>query len=219
MQLRPLIIVFAKAPIPGRVKTRLVADPLRVAELHTAFVRDVLAMAETLRGEVDLELSTDRPTGEWAEFSIPRSLQSAGDLGQKMYHAIDGALSLGRPQVVIVGSDSPLLPSAHLRGLLHSAVDLAIGPTDDGGYYAIACRKTVPAMFDGVRWSTATTLEDTLAAANRCGLKVELGSPWFDVDLREDLARLLDLLKKDPTAKRGTNLFHIVTTLCHSVTL
>jgi rSAM/selenodomain-associated transferase 1 len=215
--LRPLIIVFAKAPIPGRVKTRLGADPLHAAALHAAFVRDTLAMLEPLRVQADLELSTDRRTDEWAEFSIPLSLQSEGDLGQRMFNALDGALSRGRPKVVIVGSDSPLLPSTHLVSLLESAADLAIGPTDDGGYYAIACRKTPPAMFNGVRWSTAATLQDTLDAASRCGLKAELGSAWFDVDFREDLDRLLELLKRAPDTKRATSLLPIVTMLCQPV--
>jgi len=135
MQLRPLIIVFAKAPIPGRVKTRLGTDPCQAATLHAAFVRDTLAMVETLRGVADIELSTDQPAHEWAEFSIPLSLQSGGDLGQRMYSALHGALSAGRPKVVIVGSDSPLLPPGHLGTLLQSKADVAVGPTDDGGYY------------------------------------------------------------------------------------
>lgn len=217
MPLRPLVIIFAKAPIAGRVKTRLGADPVQAATLHASFVRDTLGMVETLRDEADLELSTDRPTDEWAEFSIPLSLQSEGDLGQRMFNAMDGALSRGRRQVVIVGSDSPLLPPAHLGCLLKSTADLALGPTDDGGYYAIACRKTASAMFDGVRWSTASTLADTLAAAGRCGLKADLGSTWFDVDLRGDLDRLLELLKRDPKTSRAARLLPIVTTLCQSV--
>jgi len=61
---------------------------------------------------------------------------------------------------------------------------------DDGGFYAIACRRIAPAMFEGVAWSTSNTLRDTVGALTYCGLSVELGPAWFDVDTPEDLQRL-----------------------------
>lgn len=186
----PLIVLFAKAPAPGRVKTRLGLDPRRAADLHSEFVRQTLIMLESLRGEADVELSTDEPTEAWLEFPVPRSVQNAGQLGERIYAALEQALAAGRPKALILGSDSPGLPAAHLRALLASTADVRLGPVDDGGLYAIACGKTVPAMFDGVRWSTGFTLNDTGKALTSCGLSVELGSAWFDVDRPEDLMRL-----------------------------
>jgi hypothetical protein len=188
--LLPLIVLFAKAPSPGRVKTRLRLDPVRAARLHTSFVGRTLAMLESLRDVADVELSTDAPTETWREFPVARSLQVAGQLGERIYAALAGALAAGRPRALILGSDSPGLPAAHLRALLASAADAALGPVEDGGFYAIACRNTAPAMFAGVRWSTGDTLRDTVRALEKCGLTVELGPPWFDVDRPEDLARL-----------------------------
>jgi rSAM/selenodomain-associated transferase 1 len=188
--LPPLIIVFAKAPVPGRVKTRLGIDPVRAAELHSAFVRGTLTMLNQLRDTADVEVSTDEATDAWGDFQFARSLQVPGDLGERLFAAIRLALDGGRPRVVILGSDSPGLPPDHIRGLLASCADVAIGPTEDGGFYAIACRKAVPQMFHGVRWSSASTLEDTTRAIERCGLTLELGPRWFDVDTPEDLERL-----------------------------
>jgi len=179
----PLVILFAKAPVAGRVKTRLGLEASRAARLHEAMVRDTLAMLRAL--DAELELHTDVATDAWAEFAVPRKLQAAGDLGARML----AALEAGR-QVMIVGSDAPTLPLGHLEWLLASSADVALGPAEDGGYYAISCRRIHQRMFAGVEWSTRRTLEQTVAAAEACGLSVELGPVWFDVDSPEDLARL-----------------------------
>jgi hypothetical protein len=199
--LLPLIVLFAKAPVPGRVKTRLGVDPQCAADLHSSFVRQTLVMLESLRGEADVELSTDEPTQAWSEFAVARSVQAAGQLGERIYAALEQALAAGRPKVMILGSDSPGLAAAHIRALLGSSADVAIGPVDDGGFYAIACARTAPAMFDGVRWSTAATLSDTVKVLASCGFSIELGPAWFDVDRPEDLRRLHreNTVRKDKT--------------------
>jgi glycosyltransferase A (GT-A) superfamily protein (DUF2064 family) len=147
-------------------------------------------MLESLRDVADVELSTDEPTQAWPAFLVPRSVQRPGQLGQRIYLALEQALASGRPKSLILGSDSPGLPAAHVRALLASPADICLGPVDDGGFYAIACSRIAPAMFDGVRWSTSTTLSDTVRALKECGLSVELGPAWFDVDRPQDLTRL-----------------------------
>ena len=97
---------------------------------------------------------------------------------------------------MIVGSDAPTLPAEHLQEILESPSDVTLGPTEDGGYYAIACRMPLPdAVFRGVRWSTEHTLGDTVHAAKECGLTVGLGREWWDVDTPEDLERLRNPIK------------------------
>lgn len=191
--MRPVILLFAKAPVPGRVKTRL--QPLlsahQAAGLHSALVEDALELLLTSLPEVDVELYTDTLTDAWGAVPVARKLQAKGDLDVKMRSAAEAALREGRPRVMIVGSDSPTLPGAHLATLLDSAADVALGPCEDGGYYAIAFRRTHPAMFDGVTWSVATTLDNTAAACRRAGLTVEFGPRWFDVDAPADVLRLL----------------------------
>jgi hypothetical protein len=186
------MMVFAKAPVPGRVKTRLapLVDADRAAELHLSFVKDVLSRLEGFADRADIELHTDIPCAAWPEFPGPRRLQPEGDLGVKMYTALLGALAAGRPQAIIVGADSPNLPQGHLEALLAAPADVALGPAEDGGYYAIAARRAHPAMFKGVPWSTDKALEETIAAVRRAGLSVELAPEWYDVDSPEDLLRL-----------------------------
>ncbi|MBI1786293.1 MAG: TIGR04282 family arsenosugar biosynthesis glycosyltransferase [Acidobacteria bacterium] len=187
----PVIILFAKAPVPGRVKTRL-AESLgeeAAAELHEAFAADMLAKLDGLAG-VSIELHTDIETDAWRDRRVARKLQSGGDLGERMLHALSGALDAGRPAAMIVGSDSPDLPALYLEELLTLPADVALGPSEDGGYYAIGCRHTHSRMFAGVPWSTSMTLAETERSASACGLSVARGSSWYDVD---DLVTLLRL--------------------------
>ncbi len=190
--MRPAILLFAKAPRPGRVKTRLQPrlTPSQAATLHEAFVRDALTMLAGTVPASDIELYTDISTDAWADIEVARALQVEGDLGARMLAALEAGLAAGRPRVTIVGSDAPTLPPDHLRELLAADADVALGPTEDGGYYAISCRRTRPEMFRGVVWSEAHTLEDTVRACEACGLSVALGPAWWDVDTPDDLRRL-----------------------------
>ena len=194
--LLPLLIVFAKVPQPGHVKTRLGLEPTAAASLYAEFVSRTLETVFKFRDEADLELSLDIPYPAWTEFSILRTVQNDGDLGVKLYAALDRGLSMGHPNVVILGSDSPTLPPEHIRWLLNCDADVALGPTLDGGYYGIACRKISPTMFNSVRWSSVDALRDTTAEIERCGMRYEIGPKWFDVDTPEDLHRMSANLRR-----------------------
>lgn len=194
---RPVIIVFAKAPVAGAVKTRLI--PRTGAELafrlHQAFVQDTL---DSLEG-FDVELHTDRPTTEWISQKRIK-IQRQGDLGQRMFYALEAALGAKRSQAMILGSDSPTLPSRFLSQIFASPADVCLGPAEDGGYYAIACRKIKPMMFEGVSWSTSETRAQTIAAVQKSGLTLALGPEWYDVDCGVDLDRLI----RDPGLRPAT---------------
>jgi len=187
------MILFAKAPVEGRVKTRLAAaiGAARATALHRAFVADSLAKLNEFTNLADIELHTDILTDAWSEPGVAREVQTPGNLQLKLLHALGKALAAGRPQVIVFGSDSPTLPRAHVHRLLESAADVALGPCEDGGYYAIACRRVHPDMFAGVTWSTPEVLEQTERAARACGLSVERGDEWYDVDGPDDLKRLM----------------------------
>lgn len=193
--LRPLLILFAKAPIAGRVKTRLCPPlvPAEAAELHSALVLDMGAMLSRLAPLADAELSTDVATEAWLVLALPRTLQVEGDLGARLLHALESGLSQGRETVLVLGSDAPGLPSAYIQELLRSAADVTLGPTPDGGFFAIACRTVHREMFAGVRWSSERALEDVVEQVSACGLSVALGPAWFDVDVEADMLRLLDM--------------------------
>lgn len=141
-----------------------------------------------------IELHTDVVTDAWNEQKVARRLQCEGNLGDRMLRA----LQMGAPHVMIVGSDAPALPVEYLQEILDSPADVTLGPTEDGGYYAIACRAPVnERMFDGVRWSTEHTLADTMRAAEACGLRVSLGREFWDVDSIADLERWRSLSRSE----------------------
>lgn len=193
--MRPVIMLFAKAPRPGHVKTRLLGrlNPADAATLHQAFTLDMLNTLVSLEG-VDVELHTDIATDVWEAANVSQHLQSAGDLGARMYQALSSRIAAGRPLAMVAGSDAPDLPVSHLTAMLAIEADVVLGPSEDGGYWSIACRRTHPAMFRGVVWSQETTLEETLDACGACGLSTALGPVWRDVDEWRDLLRLRESL-------------------------
>ena len=203
--MRPLIIIFAKAPTPGRVKTRL-QPPLtaeKAAELHDCLVRDTLELMLRFGETADVELHTDAETAAWGEYGLTRRLQGEGDLGAKMLRALARALlEEDRPQALIAGSDSPALRTEDIERLFAAEEDVALGPTEDGGYYAIACRVVKKNMFAGVNWSSAKTMRETIAAVRACGLSVAIGPSSFDVDTPADLARLMAIGEELPAHTR-----------------
>jgi rSAM/selenodomain-associated transferase 1 len=188
---QPVIIVFAKAPVPGKVKTRLtpLLGPERCLDLHRAMVAATVRTAKRISG-IEVELHTDAPCDDWPDAHVVRRLQTAGGLQLKLLHALSTALET-HDRALVLGSDSPTLPASHVAQLLAATADVALGPAEDGGFWGIAASRTHPAMFDGVEWSSPTTLEQTAAAVRRAGLSIHIGPTWYDVDDPASLERLL----------------------------
>ena len=187
--------IFAKAPVPGHVKTRLrpVLDEEQAARLAAAFVRDTLLKAAQLGPPVTVYYAGDRallvplapPNVRWAE-------QAGGDLGARM--------ACVPAPCLILGADSPHLPLSLLSAALAAvpAYDVVLGPAEDGGYFLIGLRAPQPALFDGIAWSTETVLAQTLARADALGLTVHQTPPWYDLDTPADLRRLAQGLEAVP---------------------
>ncbi len=208
--MRNLAILFARAPVAGRVKTRLAAGvgAETAARLHHAFVRDVAARAAA---RYPIELHLDEMTSAWPELKCPRRLQSSGDLGARMFTALGGALARGYERVAILGTDTPDLPESHIVELFNGDCDVGLGPAADGGFWGICCGRIVDTMFDGVPWSSEHTFKRTQAACRRGGLSVSFAPLWVDVDEPIDLQRLaasatLDLAGPTANELRKLNL-------------
>jgi rSAM/selenodomain-associated transferase 1 len=199
-----LLILFAKCPVAGRVKTRLCPPltHLQAASLQDALVRDALDRFSQVTAH-DFELHTDTQCLDaWAEYQVSRKLQITGDLGLKMLHALAAALRSGYSRVTILGSDAPTLPLQHVLELTQSKADVALGPALDGGYYAISASAVRDDMFNAVHWSTASALADTENAIRACGLRSERGRWWADLDQPADLERLMSQKQTLPTHTR-----------------
>lgn len=206
----PSLILFARAPVAGRVKTRL-SPPLsaeQAAHLYRAFLEDAArAYLDTGRWRPVLaaEPEADDPLLV-ALFPPPwrREPQGEGDLGARLTAAFRRELSAGAPAALAVGSDHPSLPRRRLAdalAALERGADAAVVPAQDGGYCAIALsRRVEPAeVFRDIPWSTPGVLAATLARLTQAGLVVAALAPAYDVDRPEDLERLRrDLAARDP---------------------
>ena len=142
------LIVFAKAPEPGRVKTRLQLPPALAARVHEAFVRDVVARHEKEGREIVVWRAGDLAHPLWFDLGVELGVQPSGPLGARMDAALAAGLEVAR-KVVIVGTDSPSLPPS-LVDQAFTALDehpVVLGPACDGGYYLIGATGGVPAVF------------------------------------------------------------------------
>ena len=193
------IVVFAKAPEPGKVKTRLIPalGEAGAAALHRRLVMHSLRAAqEADLGPVELWCAPDTRHAFFAEcergFGVSLHSQCEGDLGARMRRALEEVL--GRAErAILVGSDIPALSAQYLRDAeraLSGARDVVIGPAEDGGYVLIGLKRSDPELFRDIPWGEPEVLAETrgrIAALRwRC---FELPALW-DVDRPEDLERL-----------------------------
>ena len=195
----PALLVFAKEPTPGSVKTRLAAaiGATRAAQVYRRLTALTLAHAVAARqaGVVDrIELwcapSAASPYFRDMARKTGASLhaQGRGDLGARMAHAIADALTRG-DAVLLVGTDCPLLDAdrlAHAVALL-ARHDAVLGPAEDGGYVLVGARRPLP--FAAVRWSSPHALTDTTAGFGRAGIRWAALPVLWDVDEPADLTR------------------------------
>lgn len=197
---RVALVVMAKAPAPGEVKTRLCPplSPDQAATLARCFLEDRVEQLRTIEaGEAVVAFT---PAGREAELRAwlgpgVRLVPQAGtDLGARLDRVLTDLLAEGYAGAAAVDADSPTLPTAFLHRacahLLADAADLVVGPTEDGGYYLIGLRAPAPALFRDMPWSTAAVFDETVARARRLGLRLGVLPAWFDVDRGADLARL-----------------------------
>ena len=193
-----VVIVFAKAPIPGQAKTRLIPalGAEQAALLHAALTERAITTAQKCGAE-DVELCCT-PNSEAAffqycaeDFDVALTKQGDGDLGERMLHAFDSALE-HIERVIIIGADCPALTAKHIQ---HAAsaldnADVVLMPAEDGGYVLIGATKTDPKMFSNIQWGTAWVLAEQRRNLDACGLPfIETDTLW-DVDRPEDLPRV-----------------------------
>jgi len=196
------ILVMAKTPVPGTVKTRLGLPPQDAAGLQAALIRDTVEKARslaptTLAGAPADQLHLIRLILPDAVALIP---QPSGDLGGRMLAGSRALFGTSPDPVLLLGTDAPTLPTEAIETAA-SALDLhdiSIIPSTDGGYVLLGLRRPVAAVFRGVDWSTEAVHRQTLERAEEAGLSVHEGNPWYDVDEPEDLDRLRGELDARP---------------------
>jgi rSAM/selenodomain-associated transferase 1 len=211
------LVIFAKAPVPGQVKTRLCPPltPDEAATLHGSFVIDMLERTKVATAKLKLPL--DRylacaPSSTLVFFQIMEERQSVklidqvgDDLGARMQQAFATMFGKGYQRVFIVGADVPSLPLDHYKQALTQldTHDIVLGPALDGGYYLLGLKQPRPELFADIAWSTDRVLTATQEKAAGLGLKVALLPSWRDVDTIDDLQALIDASAAD--AKKPKN--------------
>ena len=196
----PCVAVMAKRPDAGLVKTRLAAalGQAGAARLARAMLGDTRTALVSLRDAQRCWFHAPADAGAWfAELDPGARLlpQPEAHFGARLEHGFAELLRAGHDGVLFVAGDAPHIPAACLEDALRRLADhdLVLGPCEDGGYYLIGLRAPVAGLFEGVRWSSAHTLTDTLARAAERDLRVHLTAPGFDVDDAADLRRLAAL--------------------------
>jgi len=198
-QLKKALLIFAKCPLPGMVKTRLVPplSPEQAADLYGCMMSDVMAKVELLP---DIAFYLFYGDGDRAREYFARSgrdltflPQQGWDLGERMAEALRLVFAMGHGAAVVIGTDSPDLPLSFIEEAFdrlergkHGAV---FGPAEDGGYYLAGMTRLHRELFRDIPWSSGEVLQETLKRGVEAGIAVSLLPIWHDVDRAADLER------------------------------
>ncbi|MBI2841568.1 MAG: TIGR04282 family arsenosugar biosynthesis glycosyltransferase [Acidobacteria bacterium] len=199
---RPALLVFAKAPVPGTVKTRLCPPltPKNAALLYRAMLRDTTRIAGASGCDTFFCYS---PRGSKA--MLRRVIgdqqfiwQGTGDLGARLARCFQRALGVGYRKVIAIGADSPTLPVERITAAARELdrADLVVGPAVDGGYYLIGLSRWAPDVFRAIPWSTGDVLSRTIARARTRRIRWSVLDPLHDVDQPSDLLIVISEIRK-----------------------
>jgi uncharacterized protein len=200
-----VLVIMAKAPRPGSVKTRLIPSlsPETVTAFYRCLLDDTLALARSL---ADVEVAVMCPDSDVNELALLAG-KEVSVVGQKGAGLAAGLTSVfahfakEQPRRTIAfNSDSPHLPRSVLEDAFETlaAHDLVVGPTDDGGYYLVGAKASHPTLFASDGMSTSSALERLLSRARALQLSIGFVEPFYDIDVADDLTRLAAELRLSP---------------------
>jgi rSAM/selenodomain-associated transferase 1 len=206
-----LLVVVAKEPVPGKVKTRFIPQlsPADAAGLYRCSLHDRITEISALNG-VDraIAYTPEDARDTFTELSLDGFelfAQRGKGLGERLNNIFQDNLARGYQAVSIVDSDSPDLPKSIINEsfglLLSKQAEVVLGPCHDGGYYLVGLRKPYPELFRNIPWSTKNVLSTTLEKAGKMGLNVRLLSRWNDLDTFEDILEYYNKYKDRPLSK------------------
>jgi rSAM/selenodomain-associated transferase 1 len=216
--MRAVVVVMVKAPRAGLVKTRLAAwlSASDSAALAACFAQDTVATARRVAPEL-IVAYTPGDGRALLEALLPDGLlwleQQGETLGERLERVVAHAARLGFGPVIVMGADSPTLPSSFIETarerLAAEAADVALGPAEDGGYYLVGLRHPAPGLFQNIAWSTPYAYEQTKRNAAEARLRLLQLPTWYDVDTFADLLRLRDEIFSDSEARaRAQATYH-----------
>ena len=194
------LIMFARPPVAGKVKTRLqpaftTGEALALYEAMLADgIEKLLRMASGFATPFVSWSDEASPSAELSALlgRVQVEYQMGDDLGERMATTLQNRLRGGFQQAIIIGSDSPNLPTDYVDQAIEalSAVDIVLGPSDDGGYYLIGARRLHPRLFQRVPWGTGQVLSITRDRIKSGRVTCHELPAWYDVDTPESMRRL-----------------------------
>ena len=188
--------IFAKPPLPGLVKTRLIIDlgSTKATRIYRHCLEHTLDVARRSGLDYQVYLSQEFDGEPFQEEQY--SVQRGEDLGARMINAMRDLLAAGAPGAIIIGSDCLDLGTRHLQQAAQALSDheIVLAPAADGGFALIGCREADPDLFRAVTWSTPRVLAQTMANAHRLRYRVSLLETLRDVDTLQDLEHYPQLL-------------------------
>ena len=200
-----VLVIMAKAPRPGAVKTRLTPSlPLQaVAAFYRCLLEDTLALAQSL-GRVEVAIMCPDSdvnelaslAGQGARVVAQKGEGLAAGLTSVFAHFAEGH----QRRTIAFNSDSPHLPRSVLEDAFETLTvrDVVVGPTHDGGYYLVGAKAYHPALFARDGMGTSSALERLLSRARALELSVGFAAPFYDIDVVDDLTRLAEELRLAP---------------------
>ena len=206
----PLIQIFCKAPVLGKVKTRLIQEigAQRALDLYKQMFDRLIAdfLLDTFQAE--LWISPDKDHAFFEQYAVAKFQQSGADLGARMSGALRDGLTR-HESVILVGTDLPLINKAYVDRAVSSLMnhEVVLGPAEDGGYGLVGVQADTPNMFFNIAWGTERVLAETCDRLNRGGLGYSLLPLIWDVDRPEDLQRYSAWLDKSWTKVSKTKLW------------
>jgi rSAM/selenodomain-associated transferase 1 len=199
------LVIMAKAPRPGMVKTRLAQYfPVpAVLELYRCLLDDTMALARSLD---DANIAIMCPTADVEDLSrsAGNGVRIVAQVGEGLAAGLTSVFAhftaAGEGRVIAFNSDSPHLPASVLESAFEvlAKCDVVVGPTHDGGYYLVGATASHPGLFTGDSLGTTNALEALLARARALGLSVRLTDPFYDIDVAADLMQLAAELRLAP---------------------
>jgi uncharacterized protein len=190
--MKTTIAIFAKPPVAGAAKTRLIPalGAEGAASLASAMLRDLWGRVATLEWAQPVLATTDA-TWNFGLGDVPRWSQGDGDLGARIAGILRRALDEGNGAIAL-GADSPDVPIAYLQQAQEALVDhdAVLGPSHDGGFYLLGVRRMLPGLLADLPWSTPNTREAVAERIVSMGLSLAYTPAWYDIDEPSDLARL-----------------------------
>ena len=197
------LIVFAKAPVPGRVKTRLqsLLSPSEAARLYEAFLADSLDQYRSLGCDILLYLSSEASgLSDTIDLTgIDVRPQVGSTLAERLQHAFVEAFSRGYERLVVIGTDHPSLPTAFVERALEELAlpaSIVIGPAEDGGYYLLGMNDFYPVLFEKMTFSHSRVFDETMERAYSTRASVIVLPVWYDIDTVDQLERLREDLNQ-----------------------